>query len=50
MLIETMGSNEEHDSDKLQTFLQYIMDNKYIIDGTTTNEPAKILVSKRAHM
>ncbi|XP_075157151.1 D-2-hydroxyglutarate dehydrogenase, mitochondrial-like [Haematobia irritans] len=43
MLIETSGSNAEHDMEKLNNFLQFVMEKGDVIDGTYTNEPSKIL-------
>lgn len=45
MLIETSGSNSEHDEDKLMTFLSSAMEKKIVLDGTTTNDVGKMKVS-----
>lgn len=44
MLIETTGSNSQHDEEKIETFLTKYMENGVIQDGTVTNEPHKIKV------
>lgn len=44
MLIETSGSNMEHDEDKLHKFLQKAMDKSIVCDGFVTNEPGKMKV------
>jgi hypothetical protein len=46
MLIETSGSNMEHDEDKLHKFLQKAMDKSIVCDGFVTNEPGKMKVSE----
>lgn len=45
MLIETRGSHEGHDAEKLNTFLENQLENGNVLDGTATNEPSKIQVS-----
>lgn len=42
MLIETSGSKQEHDEEKLNNFLQNAMDESLVIDGVLTNEPGKM--------
>lgn len=42
MLIETHGSNNEHDEEKMNTFLESIMADGLVEDGTTTNEVSKM--------
>ncbi|XP_037299286.1 D-2-hydroxyglutarate dehydrogenase, mitochondrial [Manduca sexta] len=42
VLVETHGSDEGHDSEKLSRFLSKEMDSGLILDGTVTSEPAKI--------
>ena len=42
MLIETSGSNQEHDEEKLNNFLQKAMETSLVIDGVSTSEPGKI--------
>lgn len=45
ILIETQGSNSEHDEQKLTSFLQSVMAEHMVLDGITTNEPGKMKVS-----
>ncbi|KAJ0179980.1 hypothetical protein K1T71_004571 [Dendrolimus kikuchii] len=42
VLIETHGSDENHDAEKLNNFLSKEMESGLIIDGTVTSEPAKM--------
>lgn len=42
MLIETSGSRQEHDEEKLNNFLQSAMEKSLVIDGVATNEPGKM--------
>ncbi|XP_053602261.1 D-2-hydroxyglutarate dehydrogenase, mitochondrial-like isoform X2 [Plodia interpunctella] len=42
VLIETHGSNDAHDEEKLNNFLKKEMDNGLILDGTITSEPTKM--------
>ncbi|XP_073831028.1 D-2-hydroxyglutarate dehydrogenase, mitochondrial-like [Musca autumnalis] len=42
MMIETSGSNAEHDMEKLNNFLQLTMDKGDVVDGTCCGEPSKI--------
>ncbi|CAG9115395.1 unnamed protein product [Plutella xylostella] len=42
VLIETHGSHEGHDSEKLNQFLEEQMASGLILDGTIASEPAKI--------
>lgn len=44
MLIETSGSRVDHDEEKLNNFLEYVMENGYVQNGTVTNEPTKMQV------
>lgn len=44
MLIETSGSRMDHDEEKLNKFLQYVMEKRLVLDGTCTNDPAKMKV------
>lgn len=44
ILIETQGSNCEHDEEKLTTFLEKAMNDKIVLDGITTSEPGKMKV------
>lgn len=45
MLIETSGSNTVHDEEKLNHFLENVMSQGLVVDGTVTNEPGKMGVS-----
>ena len=42
MLIETSGSNQAHDEEKLNNFLQKSMEQSLVRNGVTTNEPSKM--------
>lgn len=42
MIIETSGSNQKHDEEKLNNFVENAMSNNFIVDGTLTGDPAKI--------
>ncbi|KAI8431704.1 hypothetical protein MSG28_016173 [Choristoneura fumiferana] len=42
VLVETHGSDETHDAEKLSRFLEREMSSGLIIDGTVTSEPAKM--------
>lgn len=44
VLVETHGSDETHDAEKLSRFLEREMGSGLIIDGTVTSEPAKMQV------
>ena len=44
MLIETSGSNNEHDEEKLNKFLETAMSSSLVVDGIVTNEPSKMKV------
>lgn len=46
MLIETSGSNSEHDEEKLLNFLNSAMEKNLVVDGTTTNDIGKMRVSR----
>lgn len=50
MLIETSGSRMDHDEEKLNKFLQYVMEKRLVLDGTVTNEPGKMKVRKNVLM
>lgn len=47
MLIETSGSNQGHDEEKLNVFLEEAMGTSLVVDGVLTNEPGKMKVSLR---
>ncbi|CAO1421788.1 unnamed protein product [Diamesa hyperborea] len=42
MLIETSGSNQGHDEEKLNAFLEKAMETSLVVDGVSTNEPGKM--------
>lgn len=44
MLIETSGSNGTHDEEKLTKFLETLMANGVVRDGTVASEPSRIKV------
>ncbi|KAL8819183.1 MAG: hypothetical protein Q9223_002336 [Gallowayella weberi] len=41
-LIETSGSNAEHDSEKLQSFLEHVMENEIVADGVQAQDESQI--------
>lgn len=43
-MVETQGSNAEHDEQKMTKFLETAMSNGAIADGTVTNEETKMKV------
>lgn len=45
MLIETSGSNGKHDEEKLNQFLEEVMGEGIVLDGTMTNEPGRMKVT-----
>lgn len=45
MLIETSGSNQAHDEEKLAGFVETALSRGLIADGTMSSDPAKIKVS-----
>lgn len=44
MLIETAGSNSNHDEEKLAQFLENALEKNVILDGTQASEPSRIKV------
>ena len=42
-LIETSGSNPDHDSDKLESFLEYVMDEGIVADGVVAQDETQRL-------
>ncbi|KAJ8954510.1 hypothetical protein NQ318_000741 [Aromia moschata] len=42
LLIETSGSNENHDTEKLNNFLETALNRHFILNGTVATEPAKV--------
>lgn len=49
MLIETQGSDNVHDEEKLNKFLESAMEQGLVLDGTATNEATKMKVKKIMH-
>lgn len=45
MVIETSGSNSSHDEEKLNKFLENVMEDQIVLDGTVSTEPEKMRVS-----
>lgn len=45
MLIETSGSNLNHDEEKLNKFIETALEKGNITNGIVTNEPGKVHVS-----
>lgn len=45
MLIESQGSNNDHDEEKMSNFLTHLMDSGIIKNGIVTNEPSKMKVN-----
>ncbi|KAL3281916.1 hypothetical protein HHI36_005119 [Cryptolaemus montrouzieri] len=41
LIIETSGSNEEHDQDKLNKYFQKCMDKHFVLNGVVTSSPSK---------
>ncbi|RDW88238.1 hypothetical protein BP6252_00270 [Coleophoma cylindrospora] len=41
-LIETSGSNSEHDNEKLETFLEYVMENEIVSDGVVAQDETQV--------
>lgn len=44
LLLETSGSNEEHDLEKLNSFLEAALNKHLILNGTVAHEYSKIAV------
>lgn len=42
MVIETSGSNSSHDEEKLNKFLENVMEDQIVLDGTVSTEPEKM--------
>lgn len=42
VLIETSGSTKEHDDEKLEKFLEKVMENETVIDGTVSQDEAQL--------
>lgn len=41
-LIETSGSNSEHDNEKLQSFLEYVIENEIVSDGVLAENETQV--------
>jgi FAD/FMN-containing dehydrogenase len=41
-LIETSGSNSEHDNEKLEKFLEYVMENEIVSDGVVAENETQL--------
>lgn len=41
LIIETSGSNETHDMEKLNSFLESALVQHYVLNGVVTSEPTK---------
>ncbi|EHK99524.1 putative D-lactate dehydrogenase, mitochondrial [Glarea lozoyensis 74030] len=41
-LIETSGSNTEHDSEKLEKFLEYVMEKEIVLDGVVAQDTTQV--------
>ncbi|KAF2754691.1 hypothetical protein EJ05DRAFT_468456 [Pseudovirgaria hyperparasitica] len=41
-LVETSGSNSEHDNEKLQSFLEYVMENEIVADGVLAQDQTQV--------
>ena len=48
VLIETAGSQLPHDEEKVNAFLEKLMESGIVDDGTVTSEPSKIKVCRRS--
>ena len=46
MVIETHGSNEAHDEEKLSNFLSKLMESGTVIDGTVASDFAQMGVQQ----
>ena len=42
VLIETAGSNKDHDEEKLSTLLEHLMDNSIVVDGALAQDSTQI--------
>ena len=42
LFIETHGSNIDHDQEKLENFVELVMENGLVIDGTVADDSSKI--------
>lgn len=41
-LIETSGSNTEHDNEKLEKFLEYVMEKEIVLDGVVAQDETQV--------
>lgn len=41
-LIETSGSNSEHDNEKLEAFLEHVMENEIVADGVVAQDETQV--------
>ncbi|KAG9202481.1 hypothetical protein G6514_004217 [Epicoccum nigrum] len=41
-LVETSGSNTDHDAEKLQAFLEHVMESEIVLDGTLADNQTQI--------
>lgn len=46
VLVETSGSNEKHDQEKIDAFLNECLLQHFVLNGTVANEPSKQKVGK----
>lgn len=44
VLVETSGSRDTHDQDKLNSFLETVMEEGYVSDGTVATDWSKVSV------
>lgn len=42
VLLETSGSNKDHDDEKLEKFLEKVMENEVVVDGTVSQDEAQL--------
>lgn len=45
MIVETQGSREDHDAEKMADFIQEAMKQGLVVDGITANEPSRMMVN-----
>lgn len=50
MLLETQGSNNAHDEEKMTKFLTDVMEDGIVKNGIVTNEPSKMKVRKHLNI
>lgn len=41
-MLETSGSNKDHDDEKLEKFLEKVMENEVVVDGTVSQDEAQL--------